>query len=123
MPDKQFHSFSGTVFSIIGDNDSFGKTVYFKFIHTNLTFTVAGCAFIIGGLLVAFSQEVIEDEFIANLRLQSFQWAFLINYVVLFLLFVFVYGTPFLWAIIYQMFLILILFIARFHYLLLKNKN
>ncbi len=114
------------VFVIYG-NDAFGKggseSKYFSFLETDIFPTMIALLFILGGLLLAFSKEKTEDEFIAKLRLQSFQWAFLCNYVVLFLLFFFMYGFEFLFVLQYYMFVMLILFICRFHYLLYKNKN
>lgn len=112
------------VFTIIG-SEFLGeeKTEFFTFIKADVFPTIMALLFILGGLLLAFSREKVEDEFIAKLRLQSFQWAFLSNYVILFLLFFFMYGFAFMFVLQYYMFVMLILFICRFHYLLYKNKN
>lgn len=99
------------------------KTHYFKIVEANVAQTIIGILFITGGLLTAFSKEKEEDEYISQLRLSSFQWAFLINYLLLLCAFLFVYDMPFLQIMIYNMFVSLILFIARFNFLLLKNKN
>lgn len=96
--------------------------VYFSFIDTEIERTLAGVLVIIGGLLITFSREKMEDEFIQTLRLRSFQWAFLLNYIILLFLFIFVYGMSFLTVMVYQMFLILVLYILRFQYLLYINK-
>ncbi len=111
-----------SVFSIIG-SELLKPTEYFSIIQTNLTYTLIGILFIFGGLLVVFSKEKTEDEFISKLRLVSFQWSFLINYILLFFLFIFIYGLDFMNVMIYNMFTTLILFICRFHYLLFKYKN
>ena len=71
--------------------------------------------------MVGFSKEKQEDEFIAEVRLNSLLWAVAVNYILLLLAFIFVYGTPFLQVMIYNMFTILVIFIARFHYILYKN--
>lgn len=105
------------------DNDPFGKMRLFNFINVNTTNTIIGSLFIIGGLLVSFSKEKIEDEFIKELRLSSFQWAFLVNYLILLLLFLVVYDFAFLTVMIYNMFTVLILFIIRFNYLLIRNRT
>lgn len=105
--------------SVLGES----RTGYFKIIETNITYTLIGTLFIIGGLLIAFSKEKEEDEFIANLRLSSFQWAVFINYILLLLGFILVYGIDFLTVITYNVFTILILFILRFNYLLYINKK
>ncbi|MGG5505812.1 MULTISPECIES: hypothetical protein [unclassified Myroides] len=111
------------VFTVVGSAFFKGETSYFGFIETNITSTLMSSLFLIGGLLVAFSREKIEDEFISKLRLQSFQWSFLINYVLLLLLFLLVYGMEFYYVMVYNMFTMLILFILRFHYLLKLNKE
>lgn len=113
---------NSSTFTIIG-SELLRPTEYFAIIQTNLTYTLIGILFIIGGLIVVFSSEKVEDEFIAKLRLASFQWSFLINHLLLLFLFVFIYGIDFINVMIYNMFTTLILFIIRFHYLLFKYKN
>jgi len=85
--------------------------------------TVLGALFIIGALLVAFSKEKVEDEFIASLRLTSFQWAVFINYLLLLLCFLFVYGINFINVMTYTMFTVIVLFIIRFNYMLYVNQK
>jgi len=92
----------------------------FAFSIHDLTNTIVGSLFIIGALLVCFAKEKHEDEFIAKLRLSSWQWAVGVNYVLLLLAFLFVYGPAFLDVMLYNMFTILIIFIFRFNYLLYK---
>lgn len=111
-----------TVFAILSD-EIFGKARNFSFIETNVAPTIAGVLFLVGGLLVSFSREQREDEFIASLRLSSLIWAVLVNYLLLLLCFLFIYGSPFLNVMIYNMFTVLIIFIIRFHYLLRKNSK
>ena len=103
--------------SLIGQNASFG------FINTNITSTVVGILFIVGAIFVAFSKEKREDEFIANLRLSSLLWAVFVNYILLIFSFAFIYGSAFLNVMIYNMFTVLIIFIARFNYILYKNSK
>ena len=73
-------------------------------------------------MMVGFSKEKNEDEYIANLRLSSLMWAVWVNYVLLLLCFIFVYGMGFLHVMIYNMFTVLIIFIGRFNLILFKNK-
>ena len=98
-----------------------GKNQNFSFIDVNITNTVVGILFILGTMFVGFSREKTEDEFIANLRLSSLLWAVFVNYILLLLSFAFVYGTAFLNVMLYNMFTVMIIFIARFNYLLYKN--
>ena len=113
-------SINSKVFAVINE-EFLGKSEYFSFIKTDITQTLVGVLFLIGALLVSFSREKIEDEYIAKLRLSSLLWAVLVNYILLLLCFIFVYGTGFLTVMVYNMFTVLIIFIIRFNYLLIKN--
>jgi len=105
-------------------NKDFGKsTEMFTYLETNLINTILGSLFIIGALLVSFSKEKTEDEHISSLRLSSLMWAVLLNYLILLLSFILVYGLSFLDIMVYNMFTVLIIFILRFHYLIYKNSK
>lgn len=95
----------------------------FSFIHTNVTNTIVGILFLVGALLTAFSREKREDEYIERLRFSSLLWAVWVNYLLLLIAFIFVYGFTFLNVMIYNMFTILIIFIARFNYILYLNRK
>ncbi|MDR2653116.1 MAG: hypothetical protein LBC68_12555 [Prevotellaceae bacterium] len=109
-----------TFFAIAGGGN--GED-YFSLVETDMANTIIATFVIIGGLLVAFSREKIEDEYIAELRLSSLQWAVFINYLLLLLCFIFVYNIPFFIVMIYNMFTTLFIFIVRFNYLLLINRK
>ena len=96
---------------------------YFVMMDVDFTNTLVGVIFITGGLMVAFSKEKQEDEFIANLRLTSLLWSVWVNYILLLIGFLFIYGTAFLNVMIYNMFTILIIFIARFNFILYRNSK
>ena len=119
IKDPIFKSLICNVFAIAGA-ELFKETVYFTLINVYLYPTIAGVFFILGGLFVAFAKQKIEDEFIMKIRLLSFQWAILVNYILLLFCFIFVYNVSFLSVMVYNMFTVLILFIFRFHYLLYK---
>ncbi len=111
---------SSRVFAIVSEELFSGKQ-FFRFIETNIVPTVTGVFFIVGAMLVAFSREKDEDEFIARLRLDSLLWALLVNYMLLLFALVFIYGLFFMNIMVYNMFTVLIIFIARFNYLLRRN--
>ncbi|HEY5409003.1 MAG TPA: hypothetical protein VIJ92_18065 [Ginsengibacter sp.] len=120
-----FHEFGeawmhAPVFAMANDgiNDNYK---YFTVSDANITNTVIGLLFIIGAMLVSFSKEKTEDEFIAEIRLSSLLWAVCVSYILLLIAFVFVYGSPFLDVMVYNMFTVLIIFIIRFNYILYKN--
>ena len=108
------------VFAIANDgiNDNYK---YFTVKDANITNTLIGSLFIIGAMLVSFSKEKNEDEFIAEIRLSSLLWAVCVSYILLLVAFLFVYGSPFLDVMVYNMFTVLIIFIIRFNYILHKN--
>lgn len=109
------------VFAIVGDG--IGKGKYFSIIKTDISITLVGVLFIVGAMLVSFSKEKCEDEFISNLRLSSLLWAVWVSYFLLFLSFLFVYGVSFFFVMTYNMFTVLIIFIVRFNYVLYKNSK
>jgi len=94
---------------------------YGHIVSVNLTNTLIGVLFIVGALLVGFSKEKIEDEYIATIRLNALLWAVFINYTLLIICFLLIYDMSFLHVMIYNMFTVLLLFIFRFHYLLFKR--
>jgi hypothetical protein len=96
-------------------------TVVFGFDKVNLTGTIIGILFILGAVMVAFTKEKHEDEFIAKIRLESFLWATYINYAILLFCFLFFYGIGFMYVMIFNMFTIIILFIVRFNYVLYRS--
>jgi hypothetical protein len=73
---------------------------------------------LIGLLLLGFSREKVEDEWIQKVRLESFQWAFLVNSLLLIAFTVFTHGMPFLSVMVYNMFTPLLIFVGRFYYVL-----
>ncbi|MDR1199787.1 MAG: hypothetical protein LBK94_12390 [Prevotellaceae bacterium] len=106
-----------TFFAIAGGNE------YFSLVQTDMANTIIATFVIAGGLLVAFSKEKTEDEYIAELRLSSLQWAVFINYLLLLLCCMFIYNMPFFTVMIYNMFTTLLIFIVRFNYLLSANRQ
>ncbi len=80
-----------------------------------------GVLIIIGGILVGFSKEKIEDEYISSLRLKSVFWSLISTYSIVLILFISIFGTLFFTAMIFSMFLPLVLYVFRFNYLLLKK--
>jgi len=93
---------------------------FFRIIETDMNLTI-WCIIAIAGLLfVAFSRLKSEDEYISKIRLESLLWAMYINFILLIIATILFYGTDFLGIIFYNMFTPLIIFIIRFHILLIK---
>jgi hypothetical protein len=101
------------VFAIYSD-EILGRDTLFGFIQNDISDEVLGILCIVGGILVAFSKEKHEDEFIAKIRMESLVWAIYINYGILVFCMLFFYSTAFLYVMIFNMFTILIIFSCRF---------
>ena len=102
--------------------DTFGKAQdgFFIMIENNIFNEIIGVLLIISSLLVAFSKEKTEDEYIANIRLESLVWAVYVNYGVLILSFLFVYEFSFLIILVFNIFTLLFFFIIRFNWRISK---
>jgi len=112
------------VFSVFGSGSFLSSSSkVFQLVKNNITDEIAGVLFIIGALLVAFSREKTEDEFIAKTRLESLVWATYANYIILIFCFLFFFDLGFFWVMILNMFTILIFFIIRFYFILYQSKK
>lgn len=116
--------FNVKTFAIAAITFDLGNTphnTYFTFIENNLMDEMVELLLIIGGLLVAFSKNKEEDEFISKLRLESLLWATYINYSILIFSILFIYNISFFYVLVANMFTILLLFIIRFNWVLFKS--
>lgn len=109
------------VFALYND-EIMGSQRHTGIISTDITNTLVGVFFILGAMMVGFSKEKKEDEYVSNLRLSSLMWAVWVNYVLLLLSFIFIYGMGFFHVMIYNMFTVLIIFIGRFNIKLFINR-
>jgi hypothetical protein len=91
--------------------------------QTNATDEIIGILLIISLFFIAFSKEKNEDEFISKIRLESLLWATYINYAVLIIAILFVYGGSAFWVLVYNIFTILLFFIIRFNWVIRKSKK
>ena len=91
--------------------------------NDNLIDEIAGILIIVSSLMIAFSKEKTEDEYLSKIRLESLVWATYVNYIVLILGIILVYGETFFYIIIINMFTILFFFIIRFNWVLYKLKK
>jgi len=96
---------------------------FFSVLQNNVLDEISSLLVIIGALLIAFSKEKSEDEFISKIRLESLVWATYINYAILVLAIIFVYNMTFLWVLVFNMFTLLVFFLIRFNWALYKSKN
>ena len=99
-----------------------GKPVI-RFDYIELIPNLFSILFLVGGILVMFSKEKKEDEYINQIRLNSLQNSVFFNYILLFFCIVFIHGIPFYHVMIYNLFTIIIIYILRFHFLIYKNST
>jgi hypothetical protein len=93
------------------------------FFDANLTNELALAGVIIGLMIIVFAREKIEDEYISLMRLKCLQWSVLISFVILFILNFMFYGGSFYVVLIYNMFTIPLIFIAKFNYSLYRLRR
>lgn len=84
---------------------------------------VAGVVVIVGLMLIAFSRERIEDEMIGRMRLEALQWSVYANYLILVVAILTMYEFAFFNVMIYNMFTLLIVFIARMRWLMYRHTH
>lgn len=112
-----------TVFAIFNDFP-LSKPEHFTFIKNSIVDELLLIGLICGGILVGFSKLKIEDEFTTKIRYESLVWAIYLNYGLIVLFTLFVYGMGYMQVLIHNVFTILLFFILRFHYMIYKlNKT
>ena len=104
----------------IYDNQIFGKRSFFKIVENGIFDELVSIFIIVGGFLVGFTKEKIEDEFIYKLRKDSLVWALIVNYSILLVAILFVYDMTFLHILFFNMFTTLVFFVIRFSVLKYK---
>lgn len=119
----RFDFLDAKVFVIYSDSVFSDGQTTLGLVDGNYTATITGILFLTGLILVAFSKEKLEDEFVTKRRLESLVWATYLNYILLVLCFLFVFDFEFLTVMIFNMFTIPIFFIIRFYYVLQKAKK
>ena len=90
--------------------------------NQNFTDEVAFTGTIISLLMMCFSSTHHEDEFIRSLRLQSWQWAILVHFLILLLCIWLIYGGGFYYFLVYNALTIPIIFLLRFRFLLWRQQ-
>lgn len=104
-------------------DELFGKIQLFGMVENNILNEILGILVIISSLLVAFSKEKIEDEYISKIRLESLVWAVYINYGILLVAFLFIFDFSFFWVMVANMFTVLLFFIIKFNWQISKLKT
>ena len=90
----------------------------------NFTQELALTFLLVGLLMMAFSRVKFEDERVQLIRLEAFQWSFLVHFSILLLANWLLYQGNFFYAMLFNLFTPLVVFLLRFHYILyVSNKQ
>ena len=108
------------VFTIFGNDGFLGENVFFTSIENSVLDELFILLVIPSGIIFAFSREKHEDEMVSSIRLHSLAWATIVNYGILLLCYLLIYGVPFLNILIGAMFSQLLVFIILFRYRMYK---
>ena len=104
--------------SMIPPDFLFGKGFYADFNgEVSLLLTLASL------FMIAFSREKVEDEYVSTVRLRALQISVYASYLVFAVASVFIYGTSFLVVMFANIFTVLLVFIAIFHYSIYRNSR
>lgn len=109
-------AFDGYRFGGVLSNNAEGEHVHME----NFTNEFVALLILVGAVLVAFSKEKVEDEFLVHIRLSALLWAVYVNVALSFLAILLLFGFNFLHFMMCNLFSVLLLFIARYHWLLRK---
>ena len=104
-------------------DEPFGKKQLFGMVKNNMPKEIFGILVIISSLLVAFSKEKIVGEYISKIRLESLVWAVYINYGIVLVALLFIFGFSFFWVMVANMFTVLLFFIIKFNWQISKLKT
>jgi len=115
-------SFDTLVFALV-DDPVLSDKKYFTWIDNNILDEIIATFLIVGGIMLAFSREKNEDEFIASLRMQSLLQATYANYVILIISVWLLFGLSFYWILIVNTFTLLLFFNIRYYWSLFRNRK
>jgi hypothetical protein len=95
----------------------------FTIINKNIYNEIVMIPLLASLMIVTFTKEKHEDEYIMKLRLDSLVWSIYINFSLLIVAIIFIFRDGYYNIMIYNQFTVLILFIIRFNFVLYKNKH
>lgn len=91
--------------------------------ESDIMLTLTGILLLLGGVFIGFSRNHDEDEYIAYVRYESLIIALYANSIVLLVSLFTVWGLPFLYVMLYNMFTALYIFIVFFYVRIWFNKR
>lgn len=122
LADLEFDFLDAQVINLHAD-PFMGEAGWFQVTKNNLTNEIVAMGLIVACLMIGFSKEKQEDEYIASLRLRTLQEAIWINYAVLLLAMVTTYDILFFQFMVINLFTPLLFFIVRFQWALRQMRR
>ena len=96
---------------------------FFTISETSFDTTLLPIIIVIGLSFIAFSKNKNEDEYISKIREQSLVWSMIVGYFIFILFTLFIYGTPYIGVVVYDIYIFLILFVCKFNFELYSLKK
>ncbi len=100
-----------------------GSPEYLTITENNISDEIIAVLLVLGLLIIAFSKEKHEDEFMEQMRLRSLVFATYVNFIVLLFAILFVYDMMFFWVLVFNMFTVLLVFVIRFKWAIYKSRK
>ncbi len=91
--------------------------------YNNIVDEVAIALIVAGGMLIGFSKTRDEDEFIGSIRYESLVWAMYVNFGLVFVSTLFLYGMAYWYFMLLNIIGMLVFFVCRFHYKLYQLRK
>ena len=118
------HSFKRIGWLIFAISAAIGAYIWFAdYTDSYLLNNIAIIGISIGAILSTCSREKVEDEMIQQIRLNSLLIALYINYAILIVCSLVIYDLDFLNVMLYNMFTILLIFMAVYHWKIWRVKK
>lgn len=115
--------FKMNVFAIYSDQFLSG-TNFFTIIENGVLDEIIIVLIIVGAILISFSKTKNEDEFISKIRYESLVWATYLNFMLMIIATLVIYGFAYFNVLLANVFAMLLFFIIRFHFMIYKlNKS
>lgn len=107
----------------IGDSNEDKGFRIMNLTKNNIANEITGVLLLVSCMLIVFAREKDEDEMIMKLRLESLLWAALVNGLLTLFCLIFTYDFTFYFVMVFNLYWLFLLFIARFHWVLWKFRR
>lgn len=115
--------FKMNVFAFYSDN-FLSENNFFTIIENGVLDEIIIVLIIVGAILISFSKTKNEDEFISKIRYESLVWATYLNFILMIIATLVIYGYEYFNVLLANVFAMLLFFIIRFHFMIYKlNKS